>query len=76
MGRMLPLAFLPEGATAVVRQVVGGRGLVRRLTELGFTPNTPVVLYSSFGPLVVLVRGTRVVLGRGEAMKIIVEELP
>jgi len=70
----VPLAFLSENKQATVVEVVGGRGLVRRLYELGFTPGTKVrVISSSFpGPVLVDVKGARIALGRGVTMKIIV----
>jgi Fe2+ transport system protein FeoA len=52
--------------------------MTRRLTSLGFTPGVEVYMVQNFGlgPLIVLVRGTRVALGRGEAHKIQVERKP
>ena len=71
----MPLAMLPENEEARVVEVRGGRGLVRRLSELGFTPGTIVkVLFSnSPGPVLVDVRGSRIALGRGLLMRIIVD---
>ncbi len=71
----MPLAMLPENEEAKVVEVRGGRGLVRRLSELGFTPGTSVkVLFSnSPGPVVIDVRGSRIALGRGLLMRIIVD---
>jgi len=70
----VPLAFLSENEQATVVEVVGGRGLVRRLYELGFTPGTKVRVISSSspGPVLVDVKGARIALGRGVTMKIIV----
>jgi len=70
----VPLAFLSENKQATVVKVVGGRGLVRRLYELGFTPGTKVRVISSSspGPVLVDVKGARIALGRGVTMKIIV----
>jgi len=70
----MPLAMLPENEEAKVVEVRGGRGLVRRLSELGFTPGTRVkVLFSnSPGPVLIDVRGSRIALGRGLLMRIIV----
>jgi len=70
----VPLAFLSENKQATVVEVVGGRGLVRRLYELGFTPGTKVRVISSNspGPVLVDVKGARIALGRGVTMKIIV----
>ena len=68
------MAFLPEKKQATVVEIVGGRGLIRRLYELGFTPGTKVKILSSNspGPVLVDVRGARIALGRGVTMKIIV----
>lgn len=46
-----------------------------RLASLGFTPGVTIKMLQNFrrGPLIVIVRGARVALGRAEANKIIVE---
>jgi len=71
----IPLAMLPENNEAKVVEIRGGRGLVRRLSELGFTPGTTVKLLfsNSPGPALVDVRGSRIALGRGLLMKIFVD---
>ena len=71
---MMPLAMLPENEEARVVEVRGGRGLVRRLSELGFTPGAKVkILFSnSPGPMLIDVKGSRIALGRGLLMRIIV----
>jgi len=53
----------------------GGRNLQSRLADLGLTPGVEIdVINSSFhGPFIVGVRGSRVVLGHGMALKISVE---
>lgn len=68
----IPLTALGPGQLGVVRQLSGGRGFVARLASLGFTPGAAVQMLQNFGrgPLIALVRDTRVALGRGEAMKI------
>jgi len=52
----------------------GGRGLVSRLATLGFTPGAAVQMIQNYhhGPLIVMIRDTRVALGRGEAAHIVV----
>ena len=69
-----PLSALLPGEKGVVEYLVGGRGLVSRLAALGFTPGVEVTMVQNFGhgPLIVLVRQTRIALGRGEAAKVIV----
>ncbi len=73
--KQMSLSALPTGEVGVVRQLSGGRGFRSRLATLGFTPGTEVNMVQNFGrgPLIVLVRDTRVALGRGEAMKVLVE---
>ncbi|MGC9203139.1 MAG: FeoA family protein [Thermoproteota archaeon] len=67
--------MLPENEEAIVVEVRGGVGLVRRLSELGFTPGArvKVLLSSAPGPVLVEIRGSRVALGRGLLMRIIVD---
>jgi ferrous iron transport protein A len=47
-----------------------------RLVSLGFTPGVQVKMIRNYGygPLIVIVRGTQVALGRGEASKIEVQK--
>lgn len=73
----LPLSQLPAGVTAQVTQVHGGHGLVNRIACLGFTPGAEVKLLQNYGhgPLIALVRGARLALGRGEAEQILVRVL-
>ncbi|MBM4464120.1 MAG: ferrous iron transport protein A [Chloroflexi bacterium] len=70
------LSDLAPGRVGVVRQLVGGRGFISRLAALGFTPGVEVTMVQNFGhgPLIVLVRDTRLAFGRGEAAKVMVEK--
>ena len=72
----MPLIMLPEGAQATVVEVYGGRGLCRRLAEMGFNVGDKVRMIKNHrpGPVMVEVKDSRVALGRGATMKIIVEE--
>jgi len=68
------LANVPEGDRVVVVNVAGGRGVRRRLLEMGFAPGSEVeVIANKRGPVVVRVRGVTVALGRGMAAKILVK---
>ncbi len=73
--RIIPLTLLPDGGKGIVRKITGGFGVRRRLYELGFTEGTEVYVLKSAGPgpVLLLVRGSRLALGRGVAMKILVE---
>lgn len=65
----MPLSALQPGDAGVVASLAGGFGLAGRLAGLGFAPGTEfkVVQASAHGPMIVLLRDTRVALGAGEA---------
>ena len=73
----LPLDRLAAGRHAVVRQLGGGREFANRLAAMGMTVGAVVEALQNRGqgPVLLLVRDTRIALGRGEAMKILVEEV-
>jgi len=70
----LPLAQLRPGELGYIRALQGGRGFISRLATLGFTLGAEVEMVQNYGhgPLIVMIRGSRVALGRGEAMHILV----
>jgi ferrous iron transport protein A len=72
---MVSLIALAPGETGVLRTLAGGRSFVSRLAALGFTPGSEVTVIQNIGrgALIVLVRDTRVALGRGEAAKVWVQ---
>ena len=72
MSPNVTLANAPEGQPVIITGVTGGRAFVMRLASLGFTPGTQVLPVRNWGvgPVIVLVRDTRVALGRGEAASI------
>ena len=76
LGAVVPLAFFPENTEGEIVAITGGRGMRHRLAEMGFTPGTKVRISCSQypGPILVDVKGSRVALGRGIAMKIMVRE--
>lgn len=73
-GPPIPLSFVRAGSRVGLVGVRAGRGLARRLAEMGFLPGEEIEVVSNGvpGPLVVLVKGSRLVLGRGMAEKILV----
>jgi ferrous iron transport protein A len=73
--KAISLACLLTGEHAILLDLNCGRGLTGRLTSLGFTPGVELTMTQNYrhGPLIVLVRGTRVALGRGEAVKMLVQ---
>lgn len=69
---VIPLSALRPGEQGIVVGLNGGRGVLSRMTSLGFTPGAEVTVVQNFGrgPLIARVREARVALGRGEAGKI------
>lgn len=75
---LVPLAFLMPGEKGEIVGFRGGMGLTRRLYEMGFVPSAIVEVLSSYrsGPLLVYINGTtRIAIGRGIGMKIIVRRV-
>jgi ferrous iron transport protein A len=72
-----PLSDLETGERGVVRQLRGGREFTSRVAALGFTPGVEVTVLQNYGrgPILVTVRDTHIALGRGEALKVLVEVL-
>lgn len=74
--KLIPLPYLSEDRVGIVRLIYGGQGITRRLAELGISPNTLVRKLNGWGgPVVISVRGSKIALSRGIAMKILVEEI-
>lgn len=81
-GGRLPLTSLREGEVGIVASIRTGRGrggvkrgFEKRLMDMGLTPGTEVLVIKSapfHGPLEVLVRGSRLALGRGMAERVFV----
>ena len=73
MSVAIPLSMLSEGMEGRIISITGGRGLIRRLADLGFNPGTKVkVLRASKGPMILLLRDSRICVGSGVALKILV----
>jgi ferrous iron transport protein A len=75
--KMKPISDLAAGVRAIVRLLRGGEEFSHRMVALGFTPGVEVMVVHNYGrgPVLVTVRGTRVALGWGEALKVLVEVL-
>lgn len=70
-----PLEDLKQEEKAKVAFIIGGRRLVRRLTEMGLTPGTEITVLRSapfLGPIEISLRGVSLALGRGVALKVFV----
>ena len=69
------LSAVRPGQTVQVVKVDAGRGLNTRLISMGLVPNAKITVLSNRqpGPFVIAVKGSKVVLGRGMANKIVVK---
>jgi len=69
-----PLSMVRAGETVKIARIEAGRGLNSRLASMGLVPNVQikVVRNTHPGPFVISVKGSRMVLGRGMAHKIMV----
>lgn len=68
---------LETGEAGIIHAIQGGKSLTSRLAGMGIVQNTKImVLRKSGGLVIVRVADTRVVLGSGEASKILVYEAP
>ena len=70
-----PLSTVRAGTAVVLRRIRAGRELEARLLAMGFVPGETVEVCRNpaHGPLLVGIKGSRVMLGRGMAEKMAVE---
>lgn len=70
-----PLSAVMSGTCVVLRRIRAGRDLSTRLSAMGFVPGTAVEVRHNErrGPLLVVVKGDRIMLGRGMADQMMVE---
>ena len=73
---LMPLAMASSGGMVQVVDIRAGRGLTRRLADMGLTPGVNIKIINSqmSGPVVIDLRGSRLVLGHGVAQKVLVTE--
>ena len=74
VGQSMPLAMVRPGETVSVVGIAGGRGLARRLTDMGLTPGVKIRVVNNYlpGPVMIELRGSKVALGHGVSQKIMV----
>ena len=77
-GGSVPLSSLKAGERGSVVSLLGGRGLLGKMSSLGFTPGAQITVIQNFGrgSIIVLARGARIALGRGEARHVLVHREP
>ncbi len=70
-----PLSTVSAGHSVRLRRIQAGQELEARLSALGFVPGAVVKVHRNgcHGPLVVQIKGSRLMLGRGMADQIAVD---
>ncbi|MEA3493146.1 MAG: FeoA family protein [Candidatus Margulisiibacteriota bacterium] len=74
--KKVPLNNMKTGESGIVREILGGSGLFRRLQALGLRVGMQITKKSGaflWGPVTAQVGGTQIGIGHGMAAKIIVE---
>ena len=74
---LIPLVELAAGTRAIVRNIMGGADFCGRVAGIGLTESAHIEILQNTGrgPILVRTHETRIALGRGEALKILVEEV-
>ncbi len=69
-----PLSKVRSGEKVKLASIEAGRGLNSRLASMGLLPNVEITVVSNGhpGPFVISVKGSKMMLGRGMARKIMV----
>jgi len=67
------IIYAKPGKELELVRIIAGRGLARRLNEMGIYPGTHIRIISNpgIGPIIVEINGTRFGLGRGIALKLL-----
>lgn len=69
-----PLSIVRRGERVRLVSIEAGRGLHNRLIAMGLVPNIEITVVNNShpGPFVISAKGSRMMLGRGMAQKIMV----
>ena len=75
--KITPISFIPEGKRVLCKNIDSGGNVKKRLAALGFISKEEikVIKNSGFGPIVLEIKDSRIAIGRGEAQRIMVEEI-
>ena len=68
------LSEVRSGQKVKLISIEAGRGLINRLVSMGLLPNVEITVINNShpGPFVINVKGSKIMLGRGMANKILV----
>ena len=75
IGQFIPLAMIGQGEEVTVMDIRAGRGLTKRLADMGLTPGATLRIITNHvpGPILVDLRGSRLVLGHSITQKVMVK---
>jgi ferrous iron transport protein A len=76
--RQTSLEKLSRGQKAEIIDIAGGRMSAKRLADLGLVPGVRVKIFSTAvfsGPIEIEINGSKLILGRGLAAKILVKPI-
>jgi ferrous iron transport protein A len=73
---MVELTKLKKDEESQIVELKGGKDFHSRMASLGITKGAAIKVLQNYGkgPIIVIVRNTRIALGRGEANKILVDK--
>ena len=72
----MPLSMVSPGQKVRIAEIRGGRGMIRKLANMGFYPGVEIQVISNRpGPLIVNIAGVRLGLGYGMAHRILVSPI-
>lgn len=73
---MMPLAMCQEGIDVKIARMHCGQSLKKRLCELGLYDGTTIKVIKNdvSGPVIVKVKDSKLVIGRGQANKIMTQQ--
>jgi ferrous iron transport protein A len=69
-----PLSTIRAGQTVTIASIQAGRGLNSRLASMGLVRGTQITVVNNErpGPFVISIKGSKMMLGRGMAHKIMI----
>ena len=68
----IPLSQAQAGSEVVVQRIDGGHGIVQRLAEMGVRSGQKLKVVRGRGPMIIEVKGHRLVIGHGMVRRILV----
>jgi Fe2+ transport system protein FeoA len=70
----IPLCFADKDCVYIISKIIHGQDLARKLVDMGLIPGTEITVYKGGhpGPVIICVKGSKLILGCAVAHKILV----